>query len=168
MVYTGAGSDLPDILRLSSLFSGESSVELAVKVLRKRGTGDILDQYIRFCEIQNEQRKLYGYTQKAIDETLRICREEGILTPFLASREKEVKDIMFTLFDQEWATQVHDKNLAKAAREEGEQKGKRDSTLRNLRNLMESLGLNSDQAMSALKIPASEQAEYRKLLELRQ
>ena len=98
------------------------------------------------------------------------------MTLFLASREKEVMDIMFTLFDQEWVTQVHEKNLIKetatvARREgrmEGELKGRRESTLDSLRNLMDSLGLNSDQAMSALKIPASEQPEYHRLLELRQ
>lgn len=81
-------------------------------------------------------------------------------------------DIMFTLFDQEWVTQVHEKNLIKetatAARREGELEGRRESTLDSLRNLMDSLGLSSDQAMSALKIPASEQSEYHRLLELRQ
>ena len=177
MVYTGTEAGRPDTLRLSSLFGGEGSLDLTVQVLRKRGTSDILDQYIRFCEIQVAQRKTYGYTQKAIDETLRLCREEGILTPFLASREKEVKDIMFTLFDQEWVTQVHEKNLiketAKSARQEGIQQGRqegrlegrRESTLANLRNLMDSLGLSPDQAMSVLKISPSEQPEYRKHLE---
>ena len=183
VVYTGAGTDTPDVLKLSSLFDGEGSVELTVKILRSTGSGDVLDQYIRFCEIQTDQRKQYGYTQQAIDETLRICREEGILTPFLASREKEVKDIMFTLFDQEWVTQVHEKNLAReiatAAKaegmregrqegmREGKQEGERIGTLKNLRNLMDSLSLDSDQAMTVLKIPRSEQDEYRKLLELR-
>ena len=162
MVYTGTESDLPDKLTLSSLFNGEGSLELKVHVLRKRGTGDILDQYIRFCEIQNEQRKLYGYTQKAIDETIRLCKEEEILTLFLASREKEVKDIMFTLFDQEWVTSVHEKNLVKEARQEGRQ----ESTIDNLRNLMASFNLTADQAMSALKIPADEQVEYKRQLQM--
>ena len=180
VVYTGTEGGRPDTLKLSSLYQGEGSLELTVRVLRQKGTGDILDQYIRFCEIQNGQRNLYGYTQKAIDETLRICREEGILTLFLASREKEVKDIMFTLFDQEWVAQVHEKNLlretAQAAmqeglregKREGLREGKRETTLTTLRNIMESLNLSSDQAMAAMKVPASEQPEYRKLLELRQ
>ena len=71
---------------------------------------------------------------------------------------------MFTLFDQEWVSQVHEKNLIK----ETATTARRESTLDSLRNLMDSLGLNSDQAMSALKIPASEQPEYYRLLELRQ
>ena len=163
VVYTGTEGGRPDTLTLSALYDGEGSLDLTVRVLRRKGTGDILDQYIRFCQIQDEARKQYGYTQKAIDETLRLCREEGILTLFLASREKEVKDIMFTLFDQEWVTQVHEKNIAISARMEGEKA----STLRSLQNLKDSLGLTSDQAMSALKIPPAEQPEYRKLLEPR-
>ena len=59
-----------------------------------------MDQYIRFCEISDEQRKQYGYTMKAVEETLRICCDENILMPFLASRQKEVQDIMLTLFNQ--------------------------------------------------------------------
>ena len=189
VVYTGNRTDVPDSLNLSSLFLGNGKLDMPVKVLHKTGSGDILDQYISFCEIQTAQRKIYGYTQKAIDETIRICKEEGILTPFLASRAKEVMDIMFTLFDQEWVTQVHEENLIKDAMAEGEQigrqkgrqeareearqegrkegiqEGKRDGILESLRNVMDSLGLTSEQALSALKVPASERAEYRKLLE---
>ena len=180
MVYTGTDSGLPDLLKLSQLFGGKGSTELEVRILRKRGTGDILDQYVRFCEIQDAQRKKHGYTQEAIDETLRLCREEGVLALFLASREKEVKDIMTTLFDQDWVTRIHEKNLIREAantarlegelrgRREGEFKGRREGTLDSLRNLMDSLGFTSDQAMSALKVPASEQAEYRKLLDARE
>ena len=120
MVYTGTELGLPDTLRLSSLFNGGGSLELTVSVLRNRGTRDVLDQYIRFCEIQNDQRMKYGYNQMAIDETMRICREEGILTSFLASRKKEVMDIMFTLFNQEWVTKIHEKELVQSARAEGE------------------------------------------------
>lgn len=169
VVYTGSQPDVPAVLKLSDRFLGEGNgaVELQVKVLRKGSSGDILDQYIRFCEIQTEQRNLHGYSQKSIEETIRVCKEEGILTLFLSSREKEVKDIMFTLFDQEWVTKVHEAALVRDAKEEGERKGKREGTLENLRNMMDSLGIGPEQAMSALKLSAAEQAEYRKLLELR-
>ena len=205
VVYTGTEPELPDTLQLSSLFGGGGSLELTVRVLRRTGSGDILDQYIRFCEIQTEQHRRYGYTQEAIDETMRLCREEKILTLFLASREKEVRDIMFTLFDQEWVTRIHEKNLVRTVTEEvtksvteevtksvteevtksvteevtknvTEEVTKKVTkevtkevtkkhTLDSVRNLMESLGLTSAQAMNALKIPSAEQPEYQKLLE---
>lgn len=85
-----------------------------------------MDQYIRFCEISDEQRKQYGYTMKAVEETLRICCDENILMPFLASRQKEVQDIMLTLFNQERITEIHEYNLMKEARQQGQQEGRQE------------------------------------------
>ena len=123
MIYTGAPRQLPEILRLSDMYDGPGGVDLEIKVLRDSGAGNIVDQYIRFCEISNEQRKQYGYTMKAVEETLRICCEENILMPFLASRQKEVQDIMVTLFNQERVTEIHEYNLVKDAKQEGIEKG---------------------------------------------
>lgn len=123
MIYTGAPRQIPEVLHLSDMYDGPGDVEVAVKVLWETGTGSIVDQYIRFCEISDEQRKQYGYTMKAVEETLRICGEENILMPFLASRQKEVQDIMMTLFNQERVTEIHEYNLAKDARQEGRQEG---------------------------------------------
>ena len=123
VVYTGDRQDIPDVLRLSDLYEGSGSAEIEVKVLRQEGVGDILDQYIQFCKVADEQRRLYGRTQKAIDETLRLCIEGNILTPFLASRQKEVLEIMVTLFDQEKVWEIREYNIAKAAEQAGMQKG---------------------------------------------
>lgn len=123
MVYTGAPRQLPEILRLSDMYDGPGGAEIEIKVLKDTGAGNIVDQYIRFCEISDEQRKQYGYTMKAVEETLRICCEENILMPFLASRQKEVQDIMVTLFNQERVTEIHEYNLVKDARNEGQQEG---------------------------------------------
>ena len=46
------------------------------------------------------------------------------MAPFLASRQKEVLEIMVTLFDQEKIAEIHDYNVAKAARQEGHQLGR--------------------------------------------
>ena len=134
MVYTGDREEIPETLHLSDLYQGAGSAEVEVKVLRDDGTGDILDQYVRFCKIADEQREKYGLTQQAIDETIRICIAENVLAPFLASRQKEVLEIMVTLFDQEKIAEIHDYNVAKAARQEGREEGIRAmvSTLRSM------------------------------------
>lgn len=124
VVYTGDRKEIPETLRLSGLYQGAGSAEVEVKVLRDDGTGDILDQYVRFCKIADEQREKYGLTQQAIDETIRLCIAENVLAPFLASRQKEVLEIMVTLFDQEKIAEIHDYNVAKAARQEGHQLGR--------------------------------------------
>ena len=123
MIYTGAPRQLPEILRLSDMYDRPGGADLEIKVLRDTGAGNIVDQYIRFCEISDEKRKQYGYTMKAVEETLRICCEENILMPFLASRQKEVQDIMVTLFNQERVTEIQEDNLVRDARQEGLEKG---------------------------------------------
>ena len=134
VVYTGDREEIPETLHLSDQYQGAGSAEVEVKVLRDDGTGDILDQYVRFCKIADEQREKYGLTQQAIDETIRICIAENVLAPFLASRQKEVLEIMVTLFDQEKIAEIHDYNVAKAARQEGREEGIRAmiSTLRSM------------------------------------
>ena len=138
VVYTGGRKEIPETLHLSDLYQGAGSAEVEVKVLRDDGTGDILDQYVRFCKIADEQREKYGLTQQAIDETIRLCIAENVLAPFLASRQKEVLEIMVTLFDQEKIAEIHDYNLAKVARQEGHQLGREEgiramvSTLRSM------------------------------------
>ena len=157
MVYTGAPRQLPEILRLSDMYNGSGGAEIEIKVLKNTGAGNIVDQYIRFCEISDEQRKQYGYTIKAVEETLRICCEENILMPFLASRQKEVQDIMVTLFNQERVTEIHEYNLVKDARQEGR--------IETAKSLMNALNLPVDQVLAALKIPKKEHEIYRKLLD---
>ncbi len=40
-------------------------------------------------------------TQKAVTETIRICKDRNVLREYLAQREKEVVTIMMSLFDEE-------------------------------------------------------------------
>ena len=101
VVYTGRRADVPDTLRLSQVFGGAGDLEATVHVLRGDGSMSILDQYVCACTIIDEQVRIHGRTEEALVSALRICRERGILAPFLASRHKEVVSIMTTLFDEE-------------------------------------------------------------------
>ena len=93
VVYTGQGTTA-DSLQLSSLYGGGDGAELRVTVRQDTGKGDILDQYVRFCKIADEQRGLYGRSRKAAEETIRLCTGKGVLVNFLASRGKEVQSIL--------------------------------------------------------------------------
>ena len=135
------------------MYDGPGSAEIEIKVLRNMGAGNIVDQYIRFCEISNAQRKQHGYTMKAAEETLRICVEENILMPFLVSRQKEVRNIMVTLFDQERVTEIHEYNLVKDARQEGRQEGRLEGRLEGIRAMVLTLKeFTSDKALIAEKL----------------
>lgn len=126
VVYTGDRKNVPKEFCLSDLHEGKSDITVTVHVLQANGTGDIVDQYVRFCKISDEQRKKYGYTREAIQQTIDLCVQENVLAEFLASRKEEVLQIMTQLFDQEKVTQIREYNLAKQAKWEGEQEGKRE------------------------------------------
>lgn len=149
MVYTGTQQQVSEVLRLSDLYCRHGAAEIEVKVLRDTGSGTIVDQYIRFCEISDIQRKRHGYTLKAVEETLRICCEESILMPFLASRQKEVSDIMVTLFNQERVTEIHEYNLAKEARQKGREEGREEGIRAMILTLKE---LSADKSVIAQKL----------------
>lgn len=91
----------------------ECAVDVKVKMIydgtvsEETGEGDIINQYVIFTKVCNEQVKLYGRTKKAILETIRICKDRNVLREYLESREKEVVDIMMVLYDQEEAIQMY-------------------------------------------------------------
>ena len=132
MVYVGSRKKVPDKIRLSELYKakvgkdyGEKHgwADLEVKVIRGTGKRDILDQYIRFCEIMNEMRQKYGNTLEAVKAIIEKCLEEGILVDFLTSRREEVQTIMTNLFDDETIMRNHDYQIEQKAEQAGVAKG---------------------------------------------
>ncbi len=130
VIYTGRDKDVPEELSLATEFFGQDSpLDLRVKVFNKPGKGDIIQQYIRFCHVFDDQVHLHGRTKQSIEETIRICQSEGVLATYLADRAKEVEDIMMTLFSQEEATERY----GHACREEGRSEGKTEMVLEMLK-----------------------------------
>lgn len=145
MVYTGNQVHVPEVMRLADLYEGHGDADVTVKVLR--GEDDsILGQYVAFCKIADEQRALYGLTRETIQETMRICQEQGILIPFLASRRKEVIGIMEMLFSQEEVWEMTKRELEKDARRKGLQEGhqERDALYTELLKKLEPLGRGNE------------------------
>ena len=70
-----------------------------------------------FSKVYNEQRKLHGATRKAVEETIRICKDANVLKEYLESREGEVVTMMMTLFNQEQIMKNHDATLIRNEQE---------------------------------------------------
>ncbi len=103
VIFTGNKGRKPDKVFLSrEFFQGEEiDIEVKAKVIYEGNTDDIINQYIVFCKVFDEQTKQHGMTQKAIMETIRICKDRNVLREYLLDREKEVVTIMMSLFDEE-------------------------------------------------------------------
>ena len=103
VIFTGNKGQKTDKISLSKeFFEGKDiDIEVKAKVIYESDKDDIINQYIIFCKVFNEQTKQYGMTQKAVMETIRICRDRNVLSEYLLDREKEVVTIMMSLFDEE-------------------------------------------------------------------
>lgn len=154
VVYTGDKKGVPDSLSLAKEFfeNQNSMVDATVRILRGGRGGDILSQYVAFTRVCKEQVALHGRTQKAVEEIVRICQSADILAEYMKDREKEVKDIMFTLYDEEEILRRHDKTV--------EQRGISQGIIISLRNLLANTGMTQSQAMDALGIEQGERDKY--------
>ncbi len=103
VIFTGNKGRKPDKISLfKEFFEGaDIDIEVKAKVIYESDTDDIINQYIIFCKVFNEQTKQHGMTQKAVTETIRICKDRNVLREYLFDREKEVVTIMMSLFDEE-------------------------------------------------------------------
>lgn len=157
VIYTGE-KEAPDILRLSDMYEGSGSADLTVRVLRDGQPGDILSQYVDFCQVANEQVSLYGRTDEALMSTIQLCLEQGILVPFLDSRKKEVVDIMTRLFSQEKAWEMelaaNARENREAGRVEGRVEGRMEAQADTLRRLLQKFSIL--EVSQIMGIPQSE------------
>ena len=103
VIFTGNKGRKPDRISLAKeFFEGTNvDVEVKAKVIYESDQDDIINQYIIFCKVFNEQTKQHGMTKKAVTETIRICKDRNVLREYLLDREKEVVTIMMSLFDEE-------------------------------------------------------------------
>jgi hypothetical protein len=103
VIYTGNKGEKPDVISLSEEYFGkaEIAVEVKAKVIYEQETDDIINQYIIFCKVFNDQRNKHGLTEETVKETIRICKDRNVLREYLESKEKEVVTIMMSLFDEE-------------------------------------------------------------------
>ena len=117
VIFTGNKGRKPDTISLSQEFFNGDDIDIEVKsrVIYENDTEDIINQYIIFCKVFNEQRKLYGMSEKTVKETIRICKDRNILREYLISREKEVVTIMMSLFDDEQIMRTYLKDAANTA-----------------------------------------------------
>ena len=103
VIFTGERKTRPSEISLSQEFFGgkECAVDVKVKMIYDGKEGDIINQYVIFTKVCNEQMKKYGRTRKAVMEAIRICKDRNVLSEYLSSKESEVVDIMMVLYDEE-------------------------------------------------------------------
>ncbi len=167
VIYTGDKKIEEKEISLSEEYFGgdETALDVRVKVITESREGDIINQYVMFTHILNEQVKANGRTKKAIDETIKICKDRNILKEYLSNHESEVHDIMFSLYDDEQIFNAAMREHAKAARaegiKEGEMRGRMegrmegiDAMIANLKNM----GVSEEMLRNAANMSQSQRS----------
>lgn len=123
VIYTGDSTDKPKEPSLSEVFFGgrKTAVEVTVKMLYGEQSDDVIGQYVSFCKVFDSQRKCFGLSEKAIQETIKICKDKNVLKAYLQEHEKEVTIIMMSLFDEEYIQKAYKKELLDEGRAEGDE-----------------------------------------------
>ena len=113
VIYTGSRGRKPDTISLSQEFfeGADIDIEIKAKVIYESDKNNIINEYIIFCKVFNEQIKEYGMTKQAVTETIRICKDRNILKQYLTNKEVEVVTIMMSLFDDEQIMRTYAKDL---------------------------------------------------------
>ena len=126
VIYTGNKGRKPDIISLSQEFFDGADVDIEIKaqVIYESDKDNIINEYIVFCKVFNEQIKQQGMTKQAVTETIRICKDRNILKHYLSSKEVEVITIMMSLFDDEQIMRTYEKDI------------KRETLMENARHML--------------------------------
>ncbi len=129
VIYTGSKKISRDYISLSEDFFGaQTDVDIKIRIISDSEKDDIIYQYISFTKVLDEKIRTHGRTKEAIIETIKICKDKNILREYLSKREREVHDIMFTLFDEEriidLAIQDAVQDTEKRSRAEGKAEGR--------------------------------------------
>ena len=101
VIFTGERKTRPSEISLSQEFFGGKDCAVEVKMIYNGKEGDIINQYVMFTKVCNEQMKKYGRSRKAVMEAIRICKDRDVLREYLSNRESEVVSIMMVLYDEE-------------------------------------------------------------------
>lgn len=161
VIYSGRKKNLPEYIHLNKDFwGGASPLDLKVRVLWQEGRENVVEEYIRFCHVFDEQVKAYGYTGQTMERTIKICSDENVLKDYLEERRKELQGIMSLLFDQEEITRRHIRAHFEEGVAKGIAEGRAEGELGLIKKLMLKMKLTGQQAMDMLEIPANKQAAY--------
>ena len=124
VLYTGS-DDIreKEISFRKEFFDGNSPIDIVAKVITVRNSSKILNEYIIFSKILDDNIKKFDYNKESIKETIKYCIEHDILKEYLQENQKEVYNIMTSIYDQETATYMYGQEQFAEGERRGWEKG---------------------------------------------
>ena len=101
----------------------DGPVDIRIKVITTKNSSKVLKEYIEFSKILDKNNKVYGYTKKSINETIKYCIAHNVLRDYLNEYKKEVCNIMTSVYDQKTATDMYGNERYAEGMQQGIQQG---------------------------------------------
>lgn len=167
VIFIGQRKKRSEYLCLSEEFFGgkECAVEIKVKIIYNGEKGDIINQYVTFTRIYNEQVRKFGRTRQAVLETIRICIGQDVLKEYLEDRGKEVVDIKTMLFDDEYIYRTHIKSERRQAAKKAAERATKEANKKSARRLYER-GTSIEEIAEILEISADQIQQWVDLIKV--
>lgn len=156
IVYTGDKEIAPQISLRDTYFEGDAPIDLTVNILRTSGKNTLYGQYIAFCRVYTEQRKIYRDKLECIKKTLEICIQKGYLKEFLEKHRQEVITMLSSLFDEEAQRKQYDIAVKEEAKAEGRAEGEAKGILKTLIGLVKDKILTLPEAATRANMTVEE------------
>ena len=107
VIYTGKRKIENDVLSLNREFFGGNpdKPEFKAKILHGDYKGGIIEEYMGFCRIWDENVLKAGTPEdkhRAASATIDLCIEKGYLAKYLSEHRAEVEKVMFTMLSPEY------------------------------------------------------------------
>ncbi len=169
--YNGT-AEMPDRseLHLASAFPEGADPDIAVKVTmlninygRNKALLDAcrpLRDYAWLVDRIRYYQKIYNDIEKAVDMAVAELPEESVIKPYIMANRAEVKRMCITEYDEAWTMEL----FKEEAYEDGIEKGIEKGMISNIKTLTGTMNWTAQQAMDALKIPASDRQRYLAML----
>ncbi|MBD5457240.1 MAG: hypothetical protein HDR27_01550 [Lachnospiraceae bacterium] len=117
--------------------------------------------YMMFVEKVRNKKAAEIRVEEAVRQAVNECISEGILSEFFREHREEIVDTGIFEFNQE----LYDQALLEDGEAIGRERGREESTLNAIKNMVDALKMTVQQAMIVLKVPKEEQENYRERLE---
>jgi hypothetical protein len=114
IIYSGTDKVEKKTLSLKEeFFDGkDGKPDFTARVICGDYKGGIIEEYIGFCRVFDEQRKLYPDDRSfGIAETVRICKEMGYLVNYLDEHFAEVEKIMLLAYEPRYVREAQERSM---------------------------------------------------------
>ena len=155
VIFTGERKTRPSEISLAQeFFAGkECGIDVKVKMIYDGKEGDIINQYVLFTKICNEQMKKHGRTRKAVTEAIRICKDRDVLREYLSNRESEVADIMMVLYDEEEIMRSYVESEVHEATQKATQEARFNEKIETAKRMLNDGALSLDKVAEFSNLP---------------